>query len=141
VEELFMELITSKTNTRIKDICKLMAEKKYRQEKNLFVLEGMKIINEAVQNNVEIISMLFTQKFLDKNTFEILDNFKYLDKILVTSDICKKISNNKSPQEIFAVCKIPQNRTVETNPNKVLLLSNLQDPGNIGTNKKYDFNK
>ena len=48
-----MQVITSKDNEIVKKIRKLK-EKKYRDEENVYVIEGIKVIEEAIKENVNI---------------------------------------------------------------------------------------
>ncbi|MBR3935664.1 MAG: RNA methyltransferase, partial [Oscillospiraceae bacterium] len=51
----------------------------------------------------------------------------------ITSSVAEKISDTKTPQGVFAVCKITEKPLDLEEKGVFVLLSNLQDPGNIGT--------
>ena len=77
--------ITSVGNEKVKDTVKLQ-QKKYRNEKGLFLIEGHKAIYEAFIEKAEICSVFTTAKYIDK--FEFVK-----DKIIVVTDaIMEKIS-------------------------------------------------
>ncbi len=132
-----MEIITSRTNSKIKNIVSLVNNKKERLQKNLFVIEGFKILKEAINNKIEIESILLTEDFWQANKYElnlILTN--NMNIVIITYDICKKISNNVTPQGIFAICKIPSLTSLKTvigNGKNILMIVGLQDVGNFGT--------
>ncbi|MBP0979765.1 MAG: RNA methyltransferase [Oscillospiraceae bacterium] len=137
-----MEFITGNSNERIKNIVNLVKDKKTRQKQGLFVIEGLKIILEAKKTNIKIKTILLTEKFFKKNKSRlknILDNT--LEIIIITENISKKISSNVTPQEVFAVCQIPETKLLDhvldkkniNNINNILMILNLQDIGNFGT--------
>ena len=107
--------IESLTNNRVKEWVKLK-EKKYRDETGLFLIEGEHLILEAKKKNLiqEIISM-------DDN----LEADFY-----ITKEIMKKISSQVSLSKRVAVCYKTEEKTIQ---NKILVLDNIQDPGNLGT--------
>lgn len=111
--------IESLNNSKVKNWAKLK-EKKYRDETNLFLVEGDHLLNSAVVKRrvVEIIST--------DETMEIPGIPFYL----VTDCIMKKLSSQVSSTKVIGVCK--KNETQEITGN-VCLLDNIQDPGNLGT--------
>lgn len=122
-----MDKITSVSNNKIKETAKL-AQKKYRNETGLFLLEGEKPIKEAFDSGVEIESVFTLEKFVSK--FDFLK-----DKIIiVTEPVLSKISTTESMPEAVAVAK-QKNYELENikNCKKVLLIENVKDAGNLGT--------
>lgn len=107
--------IESLQNARVKEWCKLK-EKKYRDETNLFLVEGEHLIEEAKKQNLikEIISCEET----------------LVADFYVTKDIMKKISQQVSISSRIAVC---YKKKEEPMQDKILVLDNIQDPGNFGT--------
>ena len=112
-------LITSKDNNRIKEIRKLLT-KKYSLEKGLFVIEGENLIEEAIKNH-----MLKELYVLEGTTCNYDFNYDY-----VTHDVMKSISDLKSTPRLLGVSKINNNNLIG---NKIVILDNIQDPGNAGT--------
>ena len=113
-----MEKITSLENGKVKYWTKLK-DKKYRDEEGLFIVEGDHLVLEAYKNNV--IKEVILQDGIDNN----LTHPVYY----VTKDILKKISTMESFPTVMAVCYKKEEQTIG---NKLLLLDNLQDPGNLG---------
>lgn len=112
-------LITSKDNSRIKEIRKLL-NKKYSMEKGLFIIEGENLIEEAIKNN------LLEELFVLENTsvkYEV--NYDY-----VTLDVMKSISDLKSTPRLLGVSKYINKNELG---NKIVILDSIQDPGNAGT--------
>lgn len=113
-------LITSLDNDRIKGYIKLK-ERKYRKKTNTFIVEGLHSVLEAYKTG-SIIELI-----LEKDEVLPFD----LPCVYVTNEIINKISSLETPSNIMALCKI-NNENVELG-NKILLLDNVQDPGNLGT--------
>ena len=109
-----MEKITSLKNEKIKTYSKLL-QKKYRDQNNMFIVEGYHLVNEAKKTNLII---------------EILTSDKNIKGTQVTPEIIKKISEAKTPQPVIAICKKPKLKKVGQ---RVLVLNKVQDPGNVGT--------
>ena len=110
---------TSINNNIIKEIKKLQ-KKKYRDEYNKFIVEGEHLVSEAIK--------------ADAIDFVILEeNYTFdTDKkvIKVTDKILKYLSNLDTPQKIMAVCNKPSNNELGS---RLIVLDNIQDPGNLGT--------
>ena len=111
-------MYTSTNNDFIKRIKKLN-EKKYRDIYNEFLVEGEHLVLEALKNN--IIKHIIVQDDY---------NFDYDDKIIVNNKVMKYISNLDNPSGIIGVCEKNNNKQIG---NKLLILDNIQDPGNLGT--------
>ena len=110
------------------DIIRLIVslkEKKNRDEKSLFVVEGFKQVSE-IPKDWKIKFILATEKYKDFNT----------DKLYITTEkIFKKISDTKTPQEILAVVekKNADTETILSDEGIFVVIDTLQDPGNMGT--------
>ena len=130
-----MQKILSKDNILIKHIKKLK-EKKYRDEYNEYVIEGLKLIDEAIKENVKI-KQIFICDGCDKS--EIIEShLKYemakYDCIYVPQNIFKIISDVDNPQGIMAVIeKENSEENIDLSEDIVVALDDIQDPGNLGT--------
>lgn len=117
-------IITSKDNEIIKNIKKLK-EKKYRLDS--YIVEGIKMVKEAINENQEIALIAIREDFkIDFDT-------KNIKTVTISNKIFNDISDVKTPQGILAVIKKNQNNQIETNSDYILALDSLQDPGNMGT--------
>jgi len=114
-------IITSKSNPLIKDICKLY-DKKFRKERGLYLVEGIKPVNECIAAGCDIERIVCTEELLNA----------YPDAQAVSEGVFGAISSEKTPQGVIAVVKIPQNELKPPN-GSCILLDRLQDPGNLGT--------
>lgn len=107
-------------NKTIKDIKKLN-NKKYRDKTNLFLIEGEHLVLEAAKQG------FIKTLILEENTCLKLD----VDTIYVTRNVINYISELDTPQNIMAICeKKSDNKIIG---NKLLILEDIQDPGNLGT--------
>ncbi len=129
-----MQRITSKDNSLIKYIKKLK-EKKYRDQFGEFVVEGIKLVKEAMQEKAEIKHIIVCED-CDSGILE--SHFKYemakFDFIYVPHNIFKSISDVENPQGVLAVIsKENKDNNIDLNQDIILALDDIQDPGNLGT--------
>lgn len=120
-----MKIIKSLQNQNIKDIAKLK-EKKYRDMTGLFIIEGEHLVKMAMEAG-SLETILVDENELDKY----LDLINEDNTIIVNEAIVNKLSYTKSPQGIIGVVR--KKEQYMQGLNKVLVLDNLQDPGNVGT--------
>ena len=115
-----------------------LKQKKFRTEHNLFIAEGTKIVSELLQSKIRVKQLFATADFLSR-----IDGW-VREKIKINRDIeCFEINNNElerlsaliSPNEVLAVCEIPEHdlNKAELNDKLTLVLDNIKDPGNLGT--------
>lgn len=115
-----MKEITSINNDYIKYLLKLK-EKKYRHLEKKFIIEGYHLVNEAYQAK-----MLKEVLVIDDD-----EKFEGVSVIKVTDQIIKKLSSTITPQNIIGICDISNEKEIKGK--KILLLDNINDPGNLGT--------
>lgn len=112
-------LITSKDNNRVKEMRKLL-NSKYSKEKGKFIIEGENLIDEAIKNN------LLTELYVLDGE-ECKYDFPY-DNLSI--DVMKSISDLKSTPRVIGVCKYKDKCNLG---NRIVILDDVQDPGNAGT--------
>ena len=112
-------LITSRDNSKIKHVRKLLNKKDSFSEK-LFVIEGDNLVTEAIKNN-----LLVELYILDgeENNYDFECNY-------VTLDVMKSMSFLSSTPRILGVSKYINKNVLGK---KIVLLDEVQDPGNAGT--------
>ena len=129
-----MQIITSKDNETVKNIKKLK-DRKYRDLNNEFIIEGIKLVKEAISENFMIKKIVICEECLEnaiideKTLYEIA---KY-ECIYVTKKIFESISDVTHPQGILAVVEKNNKKPINYKEDIVLVLDALQDPGNLGT--------
>ncbi len=133
-----MQQITSKDNLRIKDYARLCDSRKSRAESGSFVLEGVRLVDDAVRSGACLSLLLVTEEGIAR----LKDRFAVLEAAaeqtaLIDQRIAEHIAMTESPQGVFAVCrgslwqdKLPAPALLGQG---ALLLCSLQDPGNVGT--------
>lgn len=126
-------IIESSKNNLVKRLISLK-QKKFRQKYKLFLIEGIKSVNEIPDNwNVElyVVSESFVQKYSKK-----IEQLKLKTKVYTVIDtIFKSISDTDTPQGILAVCNQKLYNVSDTICNNpfIIIADNLQNPGNLGT--------
>lgn len=115
-------VINSLENKKIKKYTSLKTNKG-RQEHNLFLVEGMHLVEEAYKHNLLVDILLLED---DSLSFE--PNFEIT---YVTESILKKVSNLTNYSNVIGICKKFDNNKIFGD--KILILDNIQDPGNLGT--------
>ena len=112
-------IITSLNNPTIKEISKLK-NKKYRDLTNTYLVEGDHLVEEAYKNNLLIKIILLEDTICNYD----------IEKIYITKEVMKKLTELDTPNKIIGIVK---KNTPLPIGNKILILDNIQDPGNLGT--------
>ncbi len=103
-----------------------LQQKKNREEFGLFVVEGEKMVNEALESNThEIVFLCIT-----KASSVCPKNPNY-EVVLASEEDLKSISTLKNPNKSLVVLRIPPQK--EVNSDFKIALDGIQDPGNMGT--------
>lgn len=112
-------IITSVNNNKIKEISKLN-DKKYRDSTNTFLIEGYHLVEEAIRSN-----LLKELILLEGEDMSFDGPITY-----VNDKVMSKLSNMNSYPKVMGICYKKENSYIG---NRVLILEDIQDPGNIGT--------
>ena len=130
-----MQKIVSKENPLIKHIIKLK-EKKYRNEYNEFIIEGVKITKEAIKEKASIKNIIVNEELLSNGLIQryLKEDLKKYEYIQVPNTIFKELTDVDNPQGILAVIeKSKKNLEFDVKSDIILAIDNIQDPGNLGT--------
>ena len=130
-----MQVITSKDNEIIKNIKKLK-EKKYRDEEGLYIIEGIKIIEEAIEENADINKIVICDECIATGSIEqkLMYTIAKYDCIYVSKKVFNFLTDVVAPQGILAVVAKPSRNTkIRYDQDIILALDGIQDPGNLGT--------
>lgn len=133
-----MQKITSKENEFIKHVKKLK-DKKYRDQSNEYVIEGIKLIKEALQEKAQINQIVICEDCEKSGILS--DDLKYeiakQECIYVPQNIFKTISEVSTPQGILAIVQKnnikAESYGIDYNEDIIVALDDIQDPGNLGT--------
>ena len=128
-------IITSKDNESIKKIRKLK-EKKYRKETGKFIIEGIKLIKEAIEENANIDTIVVCESCVKNGEIDkdlVYEIAKY-NCIYVDEKVFSNITEVQNPQGILAVIKKKsENNEINYKEDVIVILDDIQDPGNLGT--------
>ena len=132
-------LITSKENPVVKYYKKLRDHKKARRTEQLFVIEGMRIVEDALQYPDLVQRILITETFRmhyeNSRIFQKLNLLQETELLYLSDAVGNDLSDTEHAQGIFAICRMPQQKSISEllrSDGRYLVLCNLQDPGNMG---------
>ncbi len=130
-----MQVITSKDNEIVKNIRKLK-EKKYRDINNEYIIEGIKLIKEAVAEDATIKKIVVCEECLKDGNIDqkLLYEIAKYDCIYVSKQVFSIMTDVQNPQGILAVIeKKSSEENIDYKEDIILILDGIQDPGNLGT--------
>ena len=109
-------------------LVKSLQIKKYRDLNRLFVVEGVKLVEELLaQSQFKVDGVFHTKEF--DGTIP-----KHIHSFLVSDSELERISGLKTPNRVLAVVKYPMDLPIDFTKNGLILaLDNVNDPGNLGT--------
>lgn len=125
-------MITSTNNPAVKNIIALQKKSKLRREQEVFLVEGPKMVSEIPEG--ELRELYVSEEFQAEGQWEKLLEGKRYET--VSAKVFREMSDTQTPQGILAVVSqrhsvLPELFRAE-NPH-LLLLEDIQDPGNLGT--------
>lgn len=130
-----MQVITSKDNEIIKNIRKLK-DKKYRNAEKKFIVEGVKIIKEAIEENASIDTIVICEECIKDGVIEqkLLYEVAKYNCVYVSEKVFQTISEVNNPQGILAIInKENLESDIDFTEDIIVALDGIQDPGNLGT--------
>ena len=128
--------ITSRNNEKIKNAAKLCTESSYRKKTGMFFLEGLRLCCDAAENGVSPYEVFVTENALEKYASELevlLESCN--DCYIITDEIAAKLSDTKTSQGVFCVCKTLDkfSNIDKINYNGIYIaMENIQTPDNLG---------
>lgn len=142
------EIIRSRQNKNIVELCKL-TDRKAREASRTFRFDGIKLLEEAIRNDVEICAVFLSSSAQEYVLNGLLARFgeSYKEKIekcfVVSDDIFDKISEEKSPEGVITIAKyidkLQKNATIYNSAHflqmkneQIVLLESVRDPSNVG---------
>jgi len=107
---------------------------KYRKIEQKFIVEGIKLVDEALNSFFDCEVVIVTENFAKLHSDK-LSKYKHITIVqTISNNDFSVISDTQTPQGILAIMEIPLQRYIEeTNNNTVVALENISDPGNVGT--------
>lgn len=136
------ERITSASNARIKHLVELRRKARLRRESGSFVIEGTRLCMDTPDSFVS--EVYVTDRWLSETSGKDREKVEQYPYTIVTEEIMAKAADTLSPQGILCVAKIPvftrkdllgdgRGDGSKRRAPLLLLLEDLQDPGNLGT--------
>lgn len=125
-------MITSTSNQKIKDLVQLQKKAKARNKEGVFIAEGSRMVLETPKERIK--QLYISESYFEKAGQELDENG--FDFEILSDNVFSYVSDTKTPQGILAIVKRKDYRLEEIldvdNPH-LIVLDNLQDPGNLGT--------
>lgn len=126
-------MISSPQNAKIKRIKRLQNKSRARKKEQAFVIEGVRLVEEALKYGWSPEIVLYTKK-LDKRGLQVVEEFQAQGVRVncVTPEVMQAASDTETPQGLLAVLpleKQPQPAKLDF----VLIPDAIRDPGNLGT--------
>ncbi len=126
-----MKNITSIKNPAVQD-ARALATAKERSRQRAFLLDGEHMVGEGLHHCPERMKIVFVDEKRVAD-FDHLLKLAQCEVYAVPEHVLGAISQVKTPQGIAAVCRMPEVRSLEEMGDRLILLENVQDPGNVGT--------
>ncbi len=101
-----------------------LKKKKFRLQHNLFLAEGIKVVEEFIQSNFKLNNLFCTNDYLNK--------FSVKQIQVITENELKKISEFSTPNQVVGIFEIPNQEKIKIK-GLTLVLDDINDPGNLGT--------
>ncbi len=130
-----MDIIKSKDNSKIKYV-RLLNSKKGRDEENAFIVEGIKFVNEAINENSHIMYLIFSESALKKTEIKELYNFSLesgTEAVICEDNVFNSAADTINSQGVLAVIKSKKNIKAIDEYKFAIMCDRIQDPGNLGT--------
>lgn len=127
-------MISSSSNSQIKNIIALQKKSKVRNETCQFVIEGRKMFEETDEHN--LIKAYVTERFYEERIENDPNYFKNIPYEIVLDKVLSEAADTTTPQGVIAIVRQPVYSLEEIVSNRkanLLILENVRDPGNLGT--------
>ena len=110
-----------------------LQRRKERYEQRCFLIEGIHLLNEALESNYPLRNILVCQRRMTDEVYQIVEKAKKksISTISVDSSSLERITTTKTPQPLAAVAHMP--KTDYLVADSALYLYQINDPGNLGT--------
>ncbi len=126
-------MITSRDNQKIKWVRALQADPKTRHEDQAFVVEGVRLVDEALASGWDIRWVIYTEGVGARGR-DLMQKFESGGVPLeqVTPSVMESASDTRNPQGILAVLAA-HTLPLPAPPNFIFIPDGVRDPGNLGT--------
>lgn len=125
-------MITSTANAQVKNLVQLIKKSKVRTEQDVYVVEGVKMFQEAPRE--EIVKAYISEELYEKGTLQ--KSLEGISYEVLKNEVFNHVADTKTPQGILCILKQKKYTLEQLTGSEcplLLVLENLQDPGNLGT--------
>ena len=106
-------IVKSKDNPIIKLYQKLSSSKKERLQYGLFVLEGLRITEDAIKEESGLSHLILTSAAAEKYGDMLFQtDLRNARTVVISNELGRKISSTDNTQGVFAICRIPQKKNM-----------------------------
>lgn len=128
--------VTSKQNRYVK-LIKSLSRRKEREKTGLFVLEGIRSMEEALKANYSVEMIFLSSSFIKNKGLELVKQISAdIEVIEIADEIFSTISFTQTPQGVLAIARQREYTLTEIlnwERNLLIVADEVQDPGNLGT--------
>ena len=126
-------MITSSQNSKIKLVRALLGRVKERREANAFVIEGVRLVEEAADRKWLFRFVLYDET-LNERGKSLIEGLiaRSVEVDQISSSLMQGLSQTETPQGILAVILLID-LPIPTSPNFIVIADQIRDPGNLGT--------
>ena len=126
-------MITSNQNSKVKLVRALLGRAKERREEGMFVIEGVRLVEEAANRDWRFETVLYDDSLSERGKSQVESlKSKGIEVEEISTDLMKSISETETPQGILAILQF-SNLLISTPLDFVLIPDQIRDPGNLGT--------
>lgn len=125
-------MITSTSNQKVKEIIQLQKKSRARNQAGVFIVEGVRMAREVPKE--QLVHLYVTEEFYRKHKEELPGDS--VQPELVSPTAFAAMSDTRTPQGVLAVVRqsvYSEEKILKAEKAHLLVLDNLQDPGNLGT--------
>ena len=108
-------------------------QSKFRNQDNLFVVEGEKMLLELLESEYDIQAIYAIGQWIEKNKAIIQTKDIANRTIEISEDDLERISLLSTPNQVYSLVKIPQEEISKLQKGLTIVLDGIKDPGNLGT--------
>lgn len=126
-------MITSNQNPKVKLVRALLGRAKERREAGAFVVEGVRLLEEAAKGNWKFEIVLYDETLSERGKLQVEGlRAKGVEVDEVSPSVMKSISETDAPQGVTAVVRFAH-LPIPKSPHFILIPDQIRDPGNLGT--------
>ena len=127
-------MISSPANPHVKHIRSLAADRRERRRERLFVLEGVRLVADALAHGAQFTALLYAPELLDRTpegSALLASIGEHPAALEAVPQVIGAASDTQHPQGVVALARWPE--IAAGTPGLLVVLEGVQDPGNMGT--------